>query len=120
MHIRTTGALAGSLAGIAYLTLGSAGCGTSTAATTDTAYEDSYSTAYAYPADVAYSGVYAGGGFGYGIYLATPGGVVAAKSDGGASRTDGGSTILGGNGVRQAVVTRSGPWPTAARSVPAR
>jgi hypothetical protein len=93
MHNRTTGALARFLAGIACLALGGAGCGAAAVAT-DTAYEDSYATAYTYPADVAYSGVYAGGGFGYGIYLATPGGALpAAKTDGG----------LTGSGVRLAV-----------------
>jgi hypothetical protein len=103
MHDRTTGALAGSLAGIAYLALGSAGCGTSTTtATTDTAYEDSYSTAYNYSAGVAYAGVYAAGGVGYGIYLATPGGALLANTDGGTARSaDGGASA--GSGVRQAV-----------------
>jgi hypothetical protein len=105
MHNRTTGALAGSLAGISYLALGSAGCGTSTttATTADTAYEDSYATAYNYSAGVAYAGVYAGGAVGYGIYLATPGGAVSsAKTDGGPGRSvDGGVTV--GSGPRQAV-----------------
>src|SRR5579862_4143562 len=94
MQNRTRGALGGFLAGIAGLAVGSAGCGSSTT-TSDTAYEDSYATAYTYPADVAYAGAYAVGGFAYGIYLATPGGAVAAAADGGAP-------VVGG-GVRQAV-----------------
>jgi hypothetical protein len=104
MHNRITGSLARSLTGIACLALGSAACGTSTTtATTDTAYEDSYSTAYNYSAGVAYAGVYAAGGVGYGIYLATPGGALpSAKTDGGAARSADGGVSAGG-GVRQAV-----------------
>jgi hypothetical protein len=95
MHNTTKSALAASLVGIACLASGSGGCGSSTTAATDTAYEDPYATAYTYPGDVAYAGAYAVGGFAYGIYLAAPGGAVRSAG------TDGG--VIAGSSVRQAV-----------------
>ena len=52
------GILNGSIAAALLLAVGSAGCGSSTTSS-DVAYEDDYAGDYYYPADVAYSGVYA-------------------------------------------------------------
>src|SRR5580692_11611701 len=63
--------LNGSITAGLLLAVVSAGCGSSTTSS-DVAFEDDYAGDYYYPADVAYSGVYAGGWGYYGIYAATP------------------------------------------------
>jgi hypothetical protein len=78
------GILNGSVAAGLLLAVVSGGCGSSTSS--DVAYEDDYAGDYYYPADVAYSGVYAGGWGGYGIYAAAP----AGTGDSPASLLDGG------------------------------
>jgi hypothetical protein len=57
--------------------VGSAACGSSTSE--DVAYEDDYAGDYYYPADVGYSGVYAGVGYG-GIYAVGPAGAGASET----------------------------------------
>jgi hypothetical protein len=99
------GILKSSIAAGLLLAIGSAGCGASTTSS-DVAYEDDYAGDYYYPADVAYSGVYAGGWGSYGIYAAAPAGtgasdlVPAAVLDAGAHfGLDGGHPTLDGGHV---------------------
>jgi hypothetical protein len=86
------GILHGSLAAGLLLAVGSAGCGSSTSS--DVAYEDDYAGDYYYPADTAYSGVYAGGWGYYGIYAATPADPGHIGTDGGHISIDAGHIIV--------------------------
>ncbi len=93
------GILNGSVAA-GLLLAASAGCGSSTSS--DVAYEDTYSSDYYYPADVAYAGVAAGGFVGYygGIYAAAPAGPGAsALLDGGRINLDGGHINRDGGNI---------------------
>jgi hypothetical protein len=108
--------IAGLLA-VGLLVVAFAGCGSSSSSD-DVAYEDTYSSDYYYPADVAYSGPYAAGwGYGgYGFYAATPvvvaginmpiptvvdGGILGVggrSGAGGAGGAPGGTTVRGAVG----------------------
>jgi hypothetical protein len=95
------GILNGSIAASLLLAAGGAGCGSSTTSS-DVAYEDDYAGDYYYPADTAYSGVYAGGWGYYGIYAATPAGTGASPAsllDGGRVTIDGGSIKFDGGSI---------------------
>ncbi len=91
------GILKVSIAAGLLLAVGNAGCGSSTSS--DVAYEDDYAGDYYYPADVGYSGVYAGGWGYYGIYAATPTSQPAALLDGGRVSIDGGSIKFDGGSI---------------------
>ena len=93
------GILNGSIAAGLLLAVGSAGCGSSTTSS-DVAYEDDYAGDYYYPADTAYSGVYAGGWGYYGIYAATPTSQPAALLDGGRVSIDGGHVSIDGGSIK--------------------